>query len=68
MQSAIIIGVGPLQGLGAQLCRRFAHLGLHVHVAGRTEIKLKDAYEFLYQQEKLAWTFELDLRTAIENW
>lgn len=40
MQIAVVIGVGPVQGLGAQLCRRFAALGLHVFVAGRTREKL----------------------------
>jgi len=29
---------------------------------------LTDAYWYLYQQEKQAWTFELDLRTSIESW
>lgn len=36
-KSAIIIGVGPDRGLGAQLCRRFGALGLRIVVAGRTE-------------------------------
>src|ERR1700709_109846 len=36
MGTAIIIGVGPDQGLGAQLCKRFVAEGLHVLVAGRT--------------------------------
>ena len=27
-----------------------------------------DAYEYLYKQAKTAWTFEVDLRTALENW
>ena len=40
MQTAIVMGVGPELGLGAQLCRRFAGLGLHVFVAGRTREKL----------------------------
>ena len=40
MQTAIVMGVGPVRGLGAQLCRRFAGLGLHVFVAGRTREKL----------------------------
>ena len=40
MQTAIVIGVGPAQGLGAQLCKRFAELGLHVFVAGRSQDKL----------------------------
>jgi NAD(P)-dependent dehydrogenase (short-subunit alcohol dehydrogenase family) len=37
MATAIIIGVGPDQGLGAQLCKRFAAEGLNVLVAGRTK-------------------------------
>jgi NAD(P)-dependent dehydrogenase (short-subunit alcohol dehydrogenase family) len=39
-KSAIVIGVGPDRGLGAQLCRRFAGEGLHVLVAGRTRERL----------------------------
>ncbi len=35
-KTAIISGVGPDQGMGAQLARRFARRGLHVFVAGRT--------------------------------
>lgn len=40
MQTAVVMGVGPELGLGAQLCKRFAGLGLHVFVAGRTREKL----------------------------
>ncbi len=40
METAIIIGVGPEKGLGAALCKRFASLGKHVYVAGRTQSKL----------------------------
>ena len=40
MQTAIVIGVGPQEGLGARLCERFASLGLHVFVAGRTQENL----------------------------
>jgi NAD(P)-dependent dehydrogenase (short-subunit alcohol dehydrogenase family) len=39
-KTAIVIGVGPHDGLGAQLCHRFAAEGLHVLVAGRSEEKL----------------------------
>lgn len=35
-KSGIVIGVGPEQGLGAQLCHGFAAEGLHMFVAGRT--------------------------------
>jgi NAD(P)-dependent dehydrogenase (short-subunit alcohol dehydrogenase family) len=40
MRKAVIIGVGPDRGLGAQLCKRFAGEGLHVFVAGRTKSAL----------------------------
>ena len=40
MNSAIVLGVGPEEGLGARLAVRFAKLGLHVFVAGRTPSKV----------------------------
>ena len=40
MRTAIVIGVGPDQGLGAQLCKRFAAEGLNGLVAGRTRSAL----------------------------
>ena len=40
MKTAVVIGVGPLQGLGAELCRAAAAQGLHVVVAGRSVDKL----------------------------
>jgi len=41
MGTAIVIGVGPDQGLGAQLCKRFAAEDLKVIVAGRTQSALQ---------------------------
>lgn len=40
MKTAIVLGVGPERGLGAQLAKRFAGEGLRVLVAGRTREKL----------------------------
>jgi NAD(P)-dependent dehydrogenase (short-subunit alcohol dehydrogenase family) len=40
MHAAVIMGVGPDRGLGAQLCKRFAKEGLHVVAAGRTPASL----------------------------
>ncbi len=40
MNTAIIIGVGPEDGLGGALCKRFSSLGKHIVVAGRTKSKL----------------------------
>lgn len=138
-KAAIISGVGPEQGMGAQLARCFAASGLHVFVAGGTQRKLDavvaaiqgtggqatavvadatdeqatielftqarkigpidlviyntsnntpgrfeemsaeffekswrvccfDGFEFLYKQPRTGWSFEVDVRTAIENW
>ena len=47
---AIVIGVGPDRGLGAQLCRRFAAEGLHVLVAGRTRENLDAVVESLGEE------------------
>ena len=38
--TAIVVGVGSEQGLGAALSRRFAREGYNVVVSGRTEAKL----------------------------
>ena len=38
--SAIIFGVGPRQGVGAELCHRAAARGLHIFVNGRTQDKI----------------------------
>ena len=38
--AALVLGVGPLRGLGAALASRFAAEGLHVYVAGRSLEKL----------------------------
>jgi len=37
---AIVVGVGPVAGLGGALCRRFAAGGLHVLASGRSPEKL----------------------------
>jgi NAD(P)-dependent dehydrogenase (short-subunit alcohol dehydrogenase family) len=43
--TAVIIGVGPEQGLGASLARFFSEKGLHVFIAGRSEGKLYNIAE-----------------------
>lgn len=53
--TAIVIGVGAHQGVGAALCRRFAAEGLRVVVGGRTREKV----------EKVASAIESDGGTAI---
>ncbi|MFT5352141.1 MAG: NAD(P)-dependent dehydrogenase (short-subunit alcohol dehydrogenase family) [Planctomycetota bacterium] len=60
MQTAIIIGVGPIEGLGAQLCRRFAQKKFHVHVAGRSEAKLDDVVSLIESEGGQASTCVTD--------
>ena len=50
MSSAIVIGVGPVDGLGAQLALRFAQDGLHTFVAGRSEDKLAEVVRHIEAQ------------------
>jgi NAD(P)-dependent dehydrogenase (short-subunit alcohol dehydrogenase family) len=45
MKTAIVIGVGPERGLGAQLCKRFADDGLKVVIAGRTQATIETLAE-----------------------
>ena len=42
MDKAIVLGVGPVDGLGGQLAVRFAASGHHVFVAGRTQASLDE--------------------------
>ena len=44
-KTAIVIGVGAGEGLGAALCRMAASEGLHVFVGGRTEAKVEAVAE-----------------------
>ena len=39
--TAVVVGVGAEQGVGAAVCRRFAKEGYHVLVAGRTPAKIE---------------------------
>ena len=42
MKKALVIGVGPLNGLGGQLCRKIAQNNFEVFVVGRTKRSLDD--------------------------
>lgn len=48
--SAVVIGVGPEQGLGATLAKCFSSKGLHVFIAGRSEDKLLHVAKTIRQQ------------------
>ena len=45
--SALIMGVGPEQGLGAALCKRFAREGIQIFVCGQTTDKVEHIAELI---------------------
>ena len=45
--SALIMGVGPEQGLGAALCKRFAREDIQIFVCGRTTEKVEHVAELI---------------------
>lgn len=60
--SAVVLGVGPQQGLGAALARHFASKNLHTFVAGRTAEKLENVAVQIRQQGGTATPVVADAR------
>ena len=58
--SAVIVGVGAEQGLGAALCRLLAGKGYHVIVAGRTPAKIDQVAETIKTSGGKAEAIETD--------
>lgn len=67
--SAVVIGVGPEQGLGAALAKHFAAQGLHVFIAGRSAAKLQVIVEKITQEGGMATAVTADatLEQDVEN-
>ena len=61
-KKAIVIGVGPEAGLGARLAQRFASLGLHVFVAGRTQADLDRVVRSITTNDGIATAVVTELR------
>lgn len=49
MKKALVIGVGPLNGLGGQLCKKIAQNNFEVFVAGRTKISVDKVVDSIVQ-------------------
>jgi NAD(P)-dependent dehydrogenase (short-subunit alcohol dehydrogenase family) len=47
--TALVLGVGPINGLGATLAKRFADEGLTVVVAGRNQSKLEAVVDYIHE-------------------
>ena len=58
--TAVVIGVGAEQGLGAALCRRFAAGGYHILVAGRTAAKVAQVAKAIEAAGGSAEAFAMD--------
>src|SRR6516165_2668476 len=66
MKTAIVIGVGPDRGLGAQLCKRFAADGFKVIVAGRTSSMLETVANDIEKKAGQAVPFVADATNESE--
>ena len=66
-KTAIVIGVGPDRGLGAQLCHRFAADGLHVLVAGRSKDKLDAVVAAITQSGGSAESVQADATSEADT-
>ncbi len=58
--SAVIVGVGAEQGLGAALCRLLAGKGYHVFIAGRTTAKIDKVVDTIKASGGSAEAIETD--------
>ena len=65
MKKALVIGVGPLNGLGGQLCKKIAQNNFEVFVAGRTIKSLNLVVENIRQDGNKAKPIVVD--TTDEN-
>jgi NAD(P)-dependent dehydrogenase (short-subunit alcohol dehydrogenase family) len=66
MDKAIVVGVGPVDGLGGKLCVRFAKEGLHVFAVGRTREKVDDVAKAITSQGGKATAVACDTTKAEE--
>ncbi len=67
MYKAVIMGVGPENGLGGQLAIRFAKEGLHVYVAGRNIEKLNKICKIIKKNGNEATPVRSDATSESDN-
>ena len=56
-KTAIVVGVGPRNGLGGAIAARFAQEGYHVFIMGRTQEKMDDTKAGIEQEGGSCTTF-----------
>ena len=60
MKKALVIGVGPLNGLGGQLCKKIAQNNFEVFVAGRTRDTINKVVDSIIQDGNKAKPIVVD--------
>ena len=60
MKKALVIGVGPLNGLGGQLCKKIAQNNFEVFVAGRTRDTINKVVDSIVQDGNKAKSIIVD--------
>ena len=65
MKKALVIGVGPLNGLGGQLCRKIANNNFEVFVAGRTRSSLDNVVNTILDDGNKAIPIIVDATDAV---
>ena len=66
MKKALVIGVGPLNGLGAQLCKKIANNNFEVFVAGRTKASLDMVVDSILKDGNKAKPIVVDTTLIID--
>lgn len=61
MKKALVVGVGPLNGLGAQLCKKIAQNNFEVYVAGRTENSINEVVKSINKDGNKAKPIVVDV-------
>ena len=61
MKKALVVGVGPLNGLGAQLCKKIAQNNFEVYVAGRTEASINEVVKSINKDGNKAKPIVVDV-------
>ena len=61
MKKALVVGVGPLNGLGAQLCKKIAQNNFEVFVAGRTEASINEVVKSIHEEGNKAKSIVVDV-------
>jgi NAD(P)-dependent dehydrogenase (short-subunit alcohol dehydrogenase family) len=61
MKKALVVGVGPLNGLGAQLCKKIAQNNFEVYVAGRTKDSINEVVKSINKDGNKAKPIVVDI-------